>query len=169
MDTFIDIGCLEYHSDQRLEFGEGTLRQQWFAQFPQLFDLEDFTRASNRTRPYFFYEWLAAIVLHQSTGFLALVTRYQTDMRKRSLLPSILPSTVLSVLDNRSRWGKTQGPDLLMYAQIFQDGFFVSVRAQETPCPQGSVVILTSWWVYRNKQSECCGSNRSNLQAHQRR
>jgi hypothetical protein len=73
-------------------------------------DHEDFTRASNRTRPYFFYEWLAAIVLHQSTGFLALVTRYQTDTRKRALLPDILPPDVLAVLGDRTRWGKTRGP-----------------------------------------------------------
>jgi hypothetical protein len=76
VNTFINIGCLEFHPKQRLRFGEGTLRRKWFEQYPQLFDRDDFTRAGNRTRPYFFYEWLAAIVLHHSTGFLALVTRY---------------------------------------------------------------------------------------------
>ena len=38
-----------------------------------------------------FYQWRGAIVLHQFTGFSALVTRYQTDARKLALLPNILP------------------------------------------------------------------------------
>ena len=128
LNTFIDIGCLEYHSSQRLQFGEGALRRQWFSQFPQLFDQEDFVRARNRTRPYFFYEWLAAIVLHQSTGFLALVTRYQTDIRKRAILPKIVSPEVLSALEDRTRWGKTQGPDLLMYAMDYSDWFFCECK-----------------------------------------
>jgi hypothetical protein len=128
VNTFIEIGCLEFHPNQRQRFGDGDLRRQRFEQFPQLFDHEDFTRASNRTRPYFFYEWLAAIVLHQSTGFLALVTRYQTDARKRALLPDILPPDVLSVLGDRTRWGKTQGPDLLMYAPDYSDWFFCECK-----------------------------------------
>jgi hypothetical protein len=128
MDTFITLGCFEYHADQRRRFGEGILRRQWLDQFPQLFDHDDFTRASNRTRPYFFYEWLAAIVLHQSTGFFALVTRYQTDARKRALLPDILPPAVLAVLADRTRWGKTQGPDLLMYAPDYSDWFFCECK-----------------------------------------
>jgi hypothetical protein len=92
--------------------------------FHSCLDHDDFTRASNRTRSYFFFEWLAAIVLHQSTGFFALVTRYQTDARKRPLLPDILPPDVLAVLADRTRWGKTQGPDLLMYAPDYSDWFF---------------------------------------------
>ena len=55
----VEGGCLEYHADQRRRFREGILRRQWRDQFPQLFDHDDFTRASNRTRGHFFFERLA--------------------------------------------------------------------------------------------------------------
>jgi len=141
VNTFITLGCLEYHADQRRRFGEGTLRRQWLHEFPQLFDHDDFTRASNRTRPYFFYEWLAAIVLHQSTGFFALLTRYQTDERKRALLPDILPSDVLAVLADRTRWGKTQVPIFSCMRRTTQIGFSVSAKGPGTSSPIDSKAV----------------------------
>jgi hypothetical protein len=123
-----EIGCLLFDPDLRQQFGNGGLRHQWFLEFPQLFDRDDLSRANNRIQPYFFYEWLGAIALHRSTGFLSLVTRYQTDPCKSALLPSILPPAVLAVLADRSRWGKTQGPDLLMYAPDLSDWFFCECK-----------------------------------------
>jgi len=96
-------------------FASGELRAEWFRRYPHLFDDDDFRRASNRTKPYFFYEWLGAILLHHATGYSALVTKYQQDARKRALLPQILPAAVVNVLEDRASFGKTEGPDLLMY------------------------------------------------------
>jgi len=95
-----------------------------------LLDDDDFRRASNRTKPYFFYEWLGAILLHHSTGYSALVTKYQQDARKRALLPQILPSAAVRVLEDRTSFGKTQGPDLLMYDPSFGNWFFCECKGR---------------------------------------
>jgi hypothetical protein len=128
MDTFLHIGHVEYEPSQRQRFASGELRAEWFRNYPNLFDEDDFRRASNRSKPYFFYEWLGAILLHHSTGYSALVTKYQQDSRKRTLLPQILPSAVLNVLQDHTLFGKTQGPDLLMYNPSAGDWFFCECK-----------------------------------------
>jgi hypothetical protein len=128
MHTFLEIGHVEYTSEQRRRFGSGELRKAWRSAYPQLFDDNDLTRASNRSRPYFFCEWLGAVLLHCSTGYSAMVTKYQHDPRKRSLLPRILPREVVAVLQDRVAYGKTQGPDLLMYHPSFTDWFFCECK-----------------------------------------
>jgi hypothetical protein len=141
MDTFITLGCLEYHADQRRRFREGILRRQWCDQFPQLFDHDDFTRASNRTRSYFFFEWLAAIVLHQSTGFFALVTRYQTDARKRPLLPDICLPTYWLFLQTGPDGARRRVPTFSCMRRTTQIGSSVSAKGPGTPSPIDSTDV----------------------------
>jgi hypothetical protein len=127
---FLDIGRVEYEAAQKRRFASGELGAEWFRRYPDLFDEDDFRRASNRTKPYFFYEWLGAILLHHSTGYSALVTKYQQDARKRALLPQILPSAAVRVLEDRTSFGKTQGPDLLMYDPSFGNWFFCECKGR---------------------------------------
>jgi hypothetical protein len=128
MRTFLEIGHVEYTAEQRRRFASDELRKAWFRVYPQLFDEDDLRRASNRSRPYFFCEWLGAILLHSSTGYSALVTKYQQDTPKRSLLPRILPPKVVALLEDRTAFGKTQGPDLLMYHPSFTDWCFCECK-----------------------------------------
>jgi hypothetical protein len=39
---------LSINPSQRLQFGEGGLRRQWFERYPQLFDQEDFAKAKQK-------------------------------------------------------------------------------------------------------------------------
>ena len=39
---------LSINPSQRLQFGEGGLRRQWFERYPQLFDQEDFAKANKK-------------------------------------------------------------------------------------------------------------------------
>ena len=128
METFLEIGHIEYAAEQRQRFASGELRDEWFSRYSNLFDEDDRKRASNRTKPYFFCEWLGAILLHHLTGYSALVTKYQHDARKRALLPQILSPQVVTVLEDRTSYGKTQGPDLLMYDPSFADWFFCECK-----------------------------------------
>ena len=57
---------------QRDRFKSGHLLHEWKLQYPQIFDNRDFEIAQNQ-EAYHFYEWLAAILLFHSTGYLSLV------------------------------------------------------------------------------------------------
>jgi hypothetical protein len=125
----IELGPIEFHREQRLRFAQGSLRKEWFEHYPQLFDVDDFRRAKNRTRPYYFFEWLGAIVLYHSMGYYSLVTKYQTDARKCAILKKTVSATVLDLLLNRGvAWGRAQGPDLFVYAPDFSDWFFCEMK-----------------------------------------
>ena len=124
-----EMAAIEFHREQRQRFAQGALRKEWFERYRELFDVDDFRRAKDRTRPYYFFEWLGAIVLYHSTGYYSLVTKYQTDARKRAVLKKAVPTSVLELLLNRgSEWGKTQGPDLFVYAPDFSDWFFCEMK-----------------------------------------
>jgi hypothetical protein len=81
------------------------------------------------TQPqYHFVEWLAAIMLHHTTGFLALVEKYayESHTRKRKIVASLLPPDVQLILSEKH--GRAQAPDLLMYAPDLSDWFFCEVK-----------------------------------------
>jgi hypothetical protein len=129
MTPIVTIGPIEFHPEQRRKFGQGSLREEWIERYPQLFDKDDSRRARSWKRPVYFFEWLAAIVLYHSTGYYSLITKYQTDPRKRDVLKKMLPPQVLDLLLNRGpAWGKTQGPDLLVYAHDFSGWFFCETK-----------------------------------------
>lgn len=89
----------------------------------------EITLAENQPA-YHFYEWLAAIILHHATGYRSLVGKYQFEnhARKRAVVAKVLSPAVRELLDSRTTWGRTQGPDLLMYAPDFSDWFFCEAK-----------------------------------------
>ena len=105
----------------------------WAQRFPELFDEQDVRTAENQPQ-YHFVEWLAAIVLHHATGFLALVEKYAyaNHPRKQEIVAKLLPDDVLRVLRDRTEHGSIQGPDLLMYAQTCQTGSSARSRVRGT-------------------------------------
>src|SRR3954452_10144677 len=76
-----------------------------------------------------FYEWLGAVVLHHTTGYLSLVEKYEfaTHPRKRQIVDQLLPRAVRDALRDRNQ-GRAQAPDLLMYAEDLSDWFFCEVK-----------------------------------------
>jgi hypothetical protein len=96
-----------------------------------LFDADDQQLALGQaSMGYHFYEWLAAILLHEASGFHALVGKYQFSKhaRKREIARAILPEGVQAVLHDRATYGRTQGPDLLMFAPDRSAFFFCEVK-----------------------------------------
>ena len=129
---FTEIGMFEYHPAQRARFVDGSLRQKWCQQYPLLFDKEDQLIAEHQPR-YHFFEWLAAILLYNCTGYLSLVEQYEfrRHARKQRILRKLLSSSVLELIYDRQAYKKTQCPDLLVYAPDMSDWFFCEVKGPQ--------------------------------------
>lgn len=76
-----------------------------------------------------FYEWLAAILIYHSTGYLSLIEQYQfkNHKRKQTVLKKI-NSSLLNELIAGQHQLHVQFPDLLVYSPDFTDWFFCEVK-----------------------------------------
>ncbi|MFN8111862.1 MAG: VRR-NUC domain-containing protein [Solirubrobacterales bacterium] len=127
----LEIATLKIHRAQSRRWREGDLAEEWAERFPDLFDEDDRRLVANQKHLGFhFVEWLAAIVLHHTTGYLSLVGKYEFEKhaRKRELIESMLPTEGLAALDDRETHGRTQAPDLFMFAPDRTDWFFCEVK-----------------------------------------
>jgi len=66
------------------------------------------------------------VILHELTGFHALVTRYQEPraIRKRRLLTELASPALAALLTGPDRPGKAQGPDLIMVDPVDTSRWF---------------------------------------------
>lgn len=116
-----------YHPNQRARFRDGSLVQEWSNRYPNLFDDDD--RRVLRTdhqRKFHFLEWLSAILIFESTGYLSFVEKYTTKSHptKRRKLEAFLPACLF-------RWlaeNESGQPDLFVYQPRTGDWFFCEVK-----------------------------------------
>ena len=131
---FREIGVFEFHPAQRLRYMDGSLREQWAKTYPDIFDARDIESAKTQGRAgYHFNEWLAAVILYQSFGYLSLIEKYElpSHERKHELFRRLLPKKLYeSVLDYTGIYRGTQAPDLLVYAPDFSSWFFCEVKGK---------------------------------------
>jgi hypothetical protein len=134
MRAITTIATVQVERSQRARWQSGHLAREWRGRFPELFDDEDLRLANSQTASHF-YEWLGAIVLHHTTGYLSLVEKYEfrTHSRKQEIVAQLLPPRLLDLLRGRSH-GRAQSPDLLMYAQDLSHWFFCEVKGPATAC-----------------------------------
>ena len=119
------IGTVPFHPSQRERFGSGELAPEWARRYPKLFDEDDLRLATSQ--PYYhFFEWLGAIVLFNTTGYLSLVEKYEfrAHPRKVQIVEQLVPPEALEAM----RGGEAQCPDLLVYAPDLSDWFFCEVK-----------------------------------------
>ena len=64
-----------YHASQRTSFRGGKIAEEWSSRYPELFDQKDIELAANQP-DYHFFEWLSAILIYESTGYLSLLENY---------------------------------------------------------------------------------------------
>lgn len=117
MSDFPVLSDLVYRPAQREAFVAGPLRERWAGRCPELFDDRDLALARSRPQKHF-YEWLAAVALYESTGWLSLVEKYQFPRheRKRNVLRRLGASVLLDFFDaQREVFGALQAPDLFLY------------------------------------------------------
>jgi hypothetical protein len=122
------IAEIVYSDKQREAFKNDLLRNLWAKQYPMLFDKNDISNAKNQPKNHFF-EWLAAIVIFNTTGNLSLVEKYefQNQPRKRKILKMILNKDQLDILGADKR----QCPDLFVYSSDYKDWFFCEVKGHK--------------------------------------
>ena len=132
MQGIVEIGTVEIERAQKARWLSGRLAPEWKRIFPDLFDEDDLRLAQGPQGPmgYHFIEWMAAIVLHHTTGYLSLVSKYEfgNHPTKQSVVAQLLTPEIRAALRDRVEHGSAQPPDLLMYAPDLSDWFFCEVK-----------------------------------------
>ena len=132
-DAFREIGVFEYYRRQREAFKQGHLWQEWAARYPDIFDEEDCRLAESQGPDgYHFNEWLAAVLLYETYGFLSLIEKYEerSHPRKREIFTAIAPQAVLDAVFDYTTFRRTQAPDLFVYAPDKSEWFFCEVKGK---------------------------------------
>jgi hypothetical protein len=128
--NLITIGTFPTTQAQRELFRSGILMKEWAEKYPDIFDAEDANIDANQP-DYHFYEWLAAVLLWESLGYLSLVEKYQFKRHKRQqdILRQYLPTPVFELVTNHTQeYGGVQAPDLFVYSPKSADWFFCEVK-----------------------------------------
>jgi len=143
-----------YSKKQRTRFKRRELLNEWYEQYRQIFDEDDLRITVNQTDRHFF-EWLSAILIYQSTGYLSLVEKYQykRHQRKNRILEMFVDSGQITaelydLIMNRKKYGfgRSQCPDLFVYLPDGSDWHFCEAKGEDA--------ITTSQMKYFEKLSE---------------
>jgi hypothetical protein len=94
MKPITKIAPIPVDPAQRARWQSRNLALEWRQKFPDLFDDDDLRIAKSQPNIHF-YEWLGAIVLHHTTGYLSLVEKYEfaTHPRKQQIVAQLLRAT----------------------------------------------------------------------------
>jgi hypothetical protein len=138
VELFSELGVFEYHLSQRERFRTGKLWEHWAEAYPKVFDADDIRIARTQAGPpnnLHFFEWLAAVLIYQSFGYLSLLQQYEfkEHRRKQAVLRELLAPEVFALVTHhkhpkRLPFGDVQCPDLLVYAPDRSDWFFCEVK-----------------------------------------
>ena len=131
MFKFNEFGTFSTSPSQMARFKSGDLWPVWEARYPMLFDSDDIRLARAQAHlGYHFHEWLAAILIYESVGYLSLIEKYEfkNHARKQAILKDLVPRSVLEVVNKRTPERKAQCPDLLCFAPDMSDWFFCEVK-----------------------------------------
>ena len=124
-ETAKNMVGLEFSDDQRDKFRYGKLAEEWFTRFPQIFDEDDLRLAKSQPLNHF-CEWLSAVVIFETTGWLSLIEKYQfrNHQRKQKVLNSLITNEEREAFDSIG----AQLPDLLIYKSDFSRWEFREVK-----------------------------------------
>jgi hypothetical protein len=124
------VGTFELPRIRKQRWRALELQAPWRRNYPQLFDSDDLRLATGPQGKsgYGLVEWLGAILLHNLTGYNALVAKYQfrNHPRKREIVGRLGLSPLLR--RGRQEFRGTQGPDLLMFAPDFSGFYFCEIK-----------------------------------------
>jgi hypothetical protein len=130
-DHFEELGVIPFSPRLKDHWRRGDLWKRWLDEYPELFDDDDRRLAESQAELGFhFVEWLAAIELWASTGYLSLVAKYEfkSHKRKQDIFRSYAPSAVLDLVDSRGNRGGVQCPDLFLYDPHSTNWLFCEVK-----------------------------------------
>jgi len=132
-----------YSKRQRNRFKIRELLNEWYERYPQIFDEDDFRITVKQPNCHFF-EWLSAVLIFQSTGYLSLIEKYQfkSNKRKCAALKEFVASgrittELYDLIVNRKKYGfgNSQCPDLFVYLPDGRDWFFCEAKGEEVTTP----------------------------------
>lgn len=114
-----------YAAALRERFRSGHLITEWSRRYPRLFDERDIEIANNQRSNHFF-EWLGAVLLYESTGYLSLIEKYaiQSHARKTRIFRKTVPARIYDFIMADS----AGAPDLFAYAPDYGDWFFCEIK-----------------------------------------
>ena len=119
------LTTIEYTGSQRDRFRSGELVRILARQYPKIFDKDDI-RITKKQPNYHFFEWLAAVIIYNSMGYLSLIEKYefQNHERKQKILRKLMTNEQIAQLYVPG----AQCPDLLVYSPDYKDWFFYEVK-----------------------------------------
>jgi len=119
------FGTILFTEEQRKKFRSGELVKEWAKMYKEFFD-EDDVRITLKQNSFHFFEWVAAVIIYTSTGYLSLVEKYQLKrhQRKQKILGKLFSDEIIEKI----RSVNIQCPDLLCYRPDFKDCFFCEVK-----------------------------------------
>ena len=117
-----------YVNDLRKQWKSGEQPRTWMQKYPQLFVAKDIS-LTRKGSSYIFFEWLAAILLYEATGYLSY-HKYdcKNHYEKNRLFHRVAPELVSEIE------GESGTPDLLAVSPDESHWFFC-----ETKGPRDSV------------------------------
>jgi len=114
-----------FQRSRKEQYQFGDLAGEWMQRHPGIFDRDDARLQAGRPDRHFF-EWLAAVLFWEATGYYSLIEKYESKahLEKLHKFETIVgPKVFAEVLRDR-----TGVPDLLVYASDSSDWFFCEVK-----------------------------------------
>lgn len=108
--------------------------RDWYEKYGGFLFDEDDRRLAESQKGHHFYEWLGAVVMHETTGYRCLLQKYQfaAHSQKQEILARLILPPLAAVFNGQVERGeggtRMQGPDLLMYAPDERAFFFCEVK-----------------------------------------
>lgn len=127
-------------------FKSGLLIDEWISKYPYLFDEDDIRLArSQGILGYKFYEWLSAVTIYNTTGYVSLVEKYDMASHRRKYMKfkEIIAENVFDYIVSRKEKG-TQPPDLFCYDELSKDWFFVEVKGKNDRLSPEQITYFTN-------------------------
>ncbi|MFH1628030.1 MAG: hypothetical protein ABIE47_04825, partial [Pseudomonadota bacterium] len=104
MDEFKLLTTFRTHPDLHDRFRSKDLVLDWAKSYPMLFDEDDLRIAENQAHMgYHFYEWLAAVLIYHTYGYLSLVEQYEfkSHKHKQQIFQRLTTSEVIEFIVDR--------------------------------------------------------------------
>ncbi len=122
---------------RRANFADGSLVDEWYEAYRDMFDKDDYRLARSQPGNHFF-EWLAAVLLRESTGYYSLIEKYESTSHAAKIdtfRKAVDPAVFEFAMAHRAGL-----PDLFVYRPGTSDWFFCEVKGGPDRLSQGQLL-----------------------------
>jgi hypothetical protein len=140
----VNLGTIPFDPAAREMFTAGLLRDYWFNSYSMLFDEGDLRLATTQPKNHFF-EWMAAVVIYETTGWLTLVEKYayRNHSAKLRVFLDVAPPEVPQLIKSHY-FGRRHLPDLFVYSPDRSDWYFCEVKGGSDRLRQEQAVLFAT-------------------------